>query len=103
MQGHVRVAAAQPSQQGRHQPAESHDGVSAKRAEKQVEPDYVGFQAVELTEYAEHASGIIKRPATHHRKPLGLDMFGRKLIRQHGKAQKWIALQFLCDVESIFA
>jgi hypothetical protein len=50
MQGHVRVMPAETSEQRGHQPAESYKRIFAKRAEKQIEPDDVGFQTVKFTQ-----------------------------------------------------
>lgn len=50
MQGHVRVMPAETSEQRSHQPGESDDRIFAKSAEKQIEPDHIGFQPVQFTQ-----------------------------------------------------
>ena len=103
MQRDVRVAASQARQQRSHQSRERHNRVAAKCAEQKIEPHHVRLQSLESRQQAEHAGGVVERPAASHSKSLRLEMIMRELVRQYREIQKRISLQFLRNVKSVLA
>ncbi len=102
MQRNVGIAATQACEQWSHEAGKSYQGVASERTEQQIEPDHVGLQPVQRLEQAEGTEGIIERPAALNRESLGLDMACREFVRQNGKVEEWITLQFLCEVKPVF-
>jgi hypothetical protein len=102
MQRYMRITSAQTSEQRGHEAGESYQRVASKRAEQEIEPNYVGFQTMQRLEQAGPAAKIIERPAAHDIKPFRLNMVGRELVGQHRKVEKRITLQLLRDVKPIF-
>ena len=103
MQGHVGIASAKPGQQWRHQSTESNQRIASKCAEQQVKPNHIWLHAMQHLHQAHDTSYVIEGPATYDRKSLRLDVPLREFVCQHGKTEKRIALQFLRNMESIFA
>jgi hypothetical protein len=101
VQRHVSVAAAEPSQEWSHQTCEGHQGIAAKRAEQQIEPHHIRLQLPQCAKQAVCTAGIIERPAAHDLKAFRLRMIRRQVIAQNRQIEKWIALQFLGDMESV--
>ncbi len=103
MQGHVGISSAKPRQQWRHKSAESNQRIAPKCAEQQIKPNHIRFHAMQRLHQAHDTSRVIEGPATYDRKSFRLDVPLRELVCQHDKTEKRIALQFLRNVESIFA
>src|SRR5579864_2110064 len=103
MQGDMRIASAQTSEQRGHKAGESHQRVASERTEQEIEPDHVGFQLVQYLKQVDDTAWVVKGPAAQHIKPLGLNVLGRELIGQHRKVEERIALQLLRDMKAIFA
>lgn len=97
------VSTAKSCQQRSHQSSEGYEGVTAKSAEKEVEPHYIRLQTLDRGHEAEYACRVIERPATQHRKVPQFLMAPREFVGQNREIQEGIALQFLSNVESIFA
>ena len=64
MKCHVRIAATEASEKGRHQTAEGNQRISAEGAEQQVEPHDVGLQPAQGFQQPIRTPRIIERPAT---------------------------------------
>ena len=97
------VSSAHAHEQGRHEPAESYEGVSAKGAEQQIEPDHIRLQTPDSSDQPIDRGGIVERPAPQYREAVPLLMSSWNLIRKNGKAEKRISLQLLRDMKSVFA
>ncbi len=102
MQRYVGVTATQAGKQWSHEAGERNERVAAERAEQKVEPNYVRLQTMQCLEQAVRACWIVERPAAHDIKALQFDVIGRKFVCQNGKVEKWIALQLLSEMKSIF-
>jgi hypothetical protein len=97
------IAAAQASQQRRHQPPERDQRIPAEGAEQQVEPNNVGLQTVQSFQQAVRTGRIIERPTTNNRKAIQFRALAGQLICQNGQAEEGITLQLLSNMESILA
>ena len=91
MQGHVSVAAAQPSEQRRHEAGERHHRIAPECAEQQIEPDDIGLEPVQGLQQSIEAAGIIERPAAQNGKAIWFDMVRREFVGQNRQAEEWIA------------
>jgi hypothetical protein len=91
MQGHVSVAAAQSSEQRRHQAGERHHRITAEGAEQQIEPDDIRLEPVQGLQQSKEAAGIIERPAAHNCKAIWFDMVRREFVGQNRQAEERIA------------
>jgi len=98
----VRVTSAQTRQKRCHEAGESDQGITSERAKQQIEPNDVGFQIVHSLQKPEHAAWVIKCPAAHDIKSLGLDVVRREFVGQNRKVQERIALQLPRNVKPIF-
>ena len=54
------ITAAHARKQGSHEPAESYEGVAAKRAEEEVEPHDIGLQALQSRDEPKHARRVVE-------------------------------------------
>jgi hypothetical protein len=63
MQGDVSVAAAQSSEQRRHEAGEGHHRITTECAEQQIEPDDIGLKPVQGFQQSIEAAWIVERPA----------------------------------------
>jgi len=80
MKCHMRVTAAETSEEWSHQAAERYQWIAAKGAEQEIKPNHVGLQPVQRSEQAVHASRIIEGPASNYGEPFELDMIRRQFI-----------------------
>ena len=103
MQGNMGVSSTQARKQRGHEAAESDEWVPAEGAEQQIKPDHIRLQAPNSSDQPIDRGGVVERPAPHYREALPLLKSCWKFIRKYRKAQKRISLQFLRDVESVFA
>lgn len=102
MQGYMGITSTQARKQRGHQSAESHEWILAKSTEQQVEPHHIRSQSPQLAEQTVDAGRVIKRPAPHNREALQFRPRIRQFVRQDRKAEEWVALELLGNMESIF-
>jgi len=86
VEGNVGVAAAHARQERSEQAEKGVPGLAAESAKEQVEPHYVGLQSLDGAEQAIGAAGIVKRPATFHRKTFQFRLRGRNLVSKNRNA-----------------
>lgn len=91
MESNVSVAAGESCQQWSHQAAESNDGITTERTEKEIEPYDIRLQPPDRSHEAEHACRIIERPATQNREAIQFVMIIRDFVRQNREIQEGIA------------
>jgi hypothetical protein len=67
MQSNVRVAAAQTREKWSQESSEGDEGIAAKRAKQQVEPNHVRLDSSDCAQNMSRACRIVERPAPFHR------------------------------------
>ncbi len=101
MKGDVSVVPAQTGEQRGRQTAESGQRVIAKRAEQQVEPDYVRLQLVQQAQQPARAARIVGGPAPANVKLLQFRFAVRQLIGQHRETEERVAPQLPRKMKSV--
>jgi hypothetical protein len=103
MQGNVRIATVQASQQGSKQSQKSIDRITAEGAEQQIEPDHIGFQLVKHSQETNATERVVEGPAAYNGKVFELGLIRGNPIGEDSDSQERIAPQFLGDVQAILA
>lgn len=87
----MRVASAEAREQRRQQTEEGIDGIAAKCAEQQVEPNHVRLLPAQHFQQSKNAQRIIEGPASFDGEALQFRFAGRDLVGQDRKGKERIA------------